>query len=345
MKDPFLLSSYRYELPTELIAQYPCEPKDNSRLMIVDRQTGNFSEIVFRELVHFLKPSDSLVFNDTKVIPARFFGKKESGAQIELLLIRKLTSSKWIAMAKPSRKLPVGSTIFFNDSLYCNVLESLDDGQKLIQFFPEEGIEEALQEFGHIPLPRYIRKGIDEVDDHKNYQTVYAQSAGAFAAPTAGLHFTNEMLQDLEEKKIGMTKLTLHVGLGTFQPVSSSDIREHRMHSEYVSISQDAADALNKRSLESTQVIVGTTTCRSLESSARNDGVIKAGDFWTDIFIYPGYHFNYVRTMLTNFHQPESSLLMLVSAFAGYELMMEAYKKAVKEKYRFFSYGDAMLIL
>jgi S-adenosylmethionine:tRNA ribosyltransferase-isomerase len=344
-KDLTKLSSYQYSLPEELIAQMPCTPRDSSRLMVIDRATGRISEMIFRDLLGFLSSGDSLVFNDTKVIPARLVGKRKSGGTAEFLLVRVHADGTWDVLARPGKKLPPGTQVAFGDDFYSEILEVQPGGGRRVLFFYDGIFEHALEKYGQIPLPHYIRRDPDPTVDNERYQTVYAENPGAVAAPTAGLHFTKEMLNRLETDGIQQTKVTLHVGLGTFRPVQVEDITEHKMHSEHLVITPLAAETLNQRLPGKRQICVGTTSCRALETAATADGIIVPGEFETMIFIHPGYRFKYVQSMLTNFHLPGSTLLMLVSAFAGYELIMEAYAKAVKEKYRFFSYGDAMLIL
>lgn len=343
-KDLNSLSSYQYELPPELIAQAPCDPRDMSRLMVVDRATGSITEMVFKDLVDFLEPGDSLVFNDTKVIPARLYGRRKTGGSAEVLLVRKHQDGTWEILARPAKKLPVGSTIDFSEELTCQVLGELPNGGKRVRFFHQGEFEQVLQRHGKVPLPHYIGRDVQE-GDLEQYQTVYAKNPGAVAAPTAGLHFTNDVLSRLDTKGIGKTTITLHVGVGTFRPVQTEDIRQHQMHPEHLVITPESAEVLNRRPVGKRQICVGSTSCRALETASSPEGVISPGEFETMIFIRPGYQFKYVKSLLTNFHLPGSSLLMLISAFAGYELTMEAYAKAVKERYRFFSYGDAMLIL
>lgn len=342
--DLYSLLSYQYTLPQELIAQHPCEPRDNSRLMVVDRQSGKITTTTFRDIVHFLQPGDGLVFNDTRVIPARLLGRLSTGGQAEVFLTRRHADGSWDALVRPGKKLKVGAMVEFNSRLSGEVIAVCEDGERRIRFHCQGDLEAVLEESGQIPLPQYIKRQPDK-EDYARYQTVYAANPGAVAAPTAGLHFTEELLQTLEDRGVSRTQITLHVGVGTFKPVQTTDIRAHRMHHERYVVTQEAAAALNSARETRRQVCVGTTCCRTLESAAQNDGKIHAGEYSTDIFIYPGYTFKYVRSMLTNFHLPGSTLLMLVSAFAGYELTMEAYRKAVEERFRFFSYGDAMLIL
>lgn len=337
-------STYLYDLPNELIAQYPCTPRDHSRLMVVDRSKGLISEMVFCELVDFLKKNDSLIFNDTKVIPARLSGRKSSGGVLEVFLLEKQPDGTWMALTKPAKKAHLGSTIFFSDSFSCEVVENLTDGAKRIRFHYEGDFNAVLAQHGQMPLPPYIRRK-SNAQDETSYQTVFAKNPGAIAAPTAALHFTPELIQALTAKGVSQTHLTLHVGIGTFRPVQTEDIRQHEMHSERYEISSEAAKQLNLQQRGRYRICVGTTTCRTLEFASDNQGEIRPGLGSTNIFIYPGYTFKYVSSLLTNFHLPGSTLLMLVCAFAGYELTMEAYAKAISDRYRFYSYGDAMLIL
>jgi S-adenosylmethionine:tRNA ribosyltransferase-isomerase len=338
-------SAYEYVLPEELIAQFPCVPRDHSRLMIIDRMSGAITEIPFYKLAEWMKPGDSLVFNDTKVIPARLIGHRPAGGKAEILLTSPNSDGTWNALAKPGRKIKNGTVIQFGEDFSCEVIDSFEDGSRRIRFTHSGNFEEALSKYGRMPLPHYIHKGDERADDKEWYQTVFASNPGAAAAPTAGLHFTQGLLNKLGDKGISQTRLTLHVGVGTFRPVQTEDIRNHAMHYERFIISPESADVLNARKKEATQICVGTTSCRALESAADSTGRIAAGDFETNIFIHPGYSFKHVRTLLTNFHLPGSTLLMLVSAFAGYELIREAYAKAIEKKFRFFSYGDAMLIV
>lgn len=344
-KNLHLLSSYQFNFDESLIAQYPVTPRDSSRLMVVDRATGSIDEVPFHAIQRFLSAGDSLVFNNTKVIPARLNGRRAGGGFAEILLHKPCADGTWEALARPGRKLGVGSIVSFGEDFSCKVLDCLPDGTRRIQFFYEGSFEEKLEIYGTMPLPHYIKRSSENTFDGERYQTIYAEVPGAVAAPTAGLHFTRSLLDELKAKGVTQTEVTLHVGLGTFKPVKVEDVRTHSMHSERCIVSAEAAAILNNRDLESRHLCIGTTCCRVLESAADNDGIIGTGAFETDIFIYPGYKFKHVRALLTNFHLPGSTLLMLVSAFAGYDLMMEAYAKAVKEKYRFFSYGDAMLIL
>lgn len=350
MSDPlFHLSAYQYRLPEELIARFPTMRREQSRLMIVNRSSGSLSEIAFSDLVDFLHKNDSLVFNNTRVIPARLYGKKKTGAHIEIFLIRALkaesgTSSIWEVLAKPAKKLSVGTQVDFSEDFSCTVIDELEGGSRVVAFHYSGDFQDALKRYGKIPLPHYLQRESQKIDEDR-YQTVFATQPGAVAAPTAGLHFSSDMIKKCTEKGISQSTITLHVGLGTFRPIQSEDIRNHVMHKEELIISEEAASFLNQRDAKSRQICVGTTTCRALESVCGPDGKIHPGTYETDIFIYPGYQFRYVRSLLTNFHLPGSSLLLLVSAFAGYELIREAYAKAIKDKFRFYSYGDAMLII
>lgn len=344
--DPYSLAAYQFSLPAELIAQQPCSPRDHSRLMIVDRASGHISEIVFHELTDFLNAKDQLVFNNTKVIPARLLGQRVTGGEAEIFLLRKQNAADqiWEVLARPGKKLPINSKVIFSDTFSCEILEVLADGSRIVRFNFEGEFEQNLQKCGKIPLPQYIRRK-EAFCDSEDYQTVFAAQSGAVAAPTAGLHFTREMLAKVTEKEVYQTFVTLHVGLGTFRPVQVEDIRQHVMHSERIIIPPEAAERLNNRQVGARQICVGTTCCRTLETASTEEGIIAAGSYDTSIFIYPGYRFKYMKSLLTNFHLPGSSLLMLVSAFAGRELIKEAYAKAIEKRFRFFSYGDAMLIL
>ncbi len=340
------LSAYQFDLPPELIAQVPITPRDSSRLMVIDRSTGNISEMVFRDLKDFLKSRDSLVFNDTKVIPARIIGKRPTGGTAEIFLVRSLGNHIWEALARPGKKMRAGSKVEFGNNFSCEILETLPNGNKIVRFDTGgEDFERQLDKFGQMPLPMYIKREGKNEEDAERYQTIYAANPGALAAPTAGLHFTEEMIKYMKNKGIDQSHITLHVGLGTFRPVQVDDIRQHPMHSEQFLISPDTATRLNQRSITHRQICVGTTSCRALETASNVNGEIISGTYDTNIFIHPGYQFKYVKSLLTNFHIPGSTLLMLVCAFAGYDLTMEAYARAIKDRYRFYSYGDAMLIL
>lgn len=343
---PFLfdLRAYDFVLPETLIAQQPCEPRDQARLMIVQRSTGKISHGVFRDLLEWLKNGDLLVLNDTRVIPARLLGTRNSGGVAEILLLRPLGEDRWLALAKPGRRLHEGSEVHFGPGFWCRVEATLDDGSKIVQFFHGGDFQACLKDYGRVPLPPYVHRDPEEADA-TDYQTVYARHDGAVAAPTAGLHFTESMMESLSDKGVVQGYITLHVGNGTFVPVQAQDIRCHHMHSERISISPESAQCINSLAKDRRQICVGTTSCRALESAADESGKVCSGDFETDLFIYPGYRFKAVKNLLTNFHLPRTSLLMMVSAFAGYDLLREAYDVAIKEQYRFYSYGDAMLIL
>ena len=337
------LSSYQYNLPDELIAKFPVTPRDHSRLMVIDRSTHSINEMYFYELPQYLEKGDRLVFNNTKVIPARLRGKKETGGYVELLLIEEKATGLWTAMVKPARKVKVGMKIYFSNQLEAEVVDEMDEGIRLIRFHYQGIFQEILASHGEMPLPPYLQRSeVPEVDKER-YQTVYAKEEGAVAAPTAGLHFTENLLKKLREKGVDFVEITLHVGIGTFRPVVAQTITDHQMHSETYTISNHAATFLNTPCRK--EIVVGTTCCRALESATNSKGNVLSGCGSTNIFIHPGYQFKKVNSLLTNFHLPGSTLLMLVSAFAGYEMTMDAYKKAVLDRFRFFSYGDSMLIL
>lgn len=339
------VKDFDYELPQELIAQDPLEDRSSSRLMHVDRKTGEISHHVFRDVLRFLKPGDCLVMNNTKVIPARLYGTREdTGAHIELLLLKRMENDTWETLVKPGKKCRLGARFVFGEGLLKGeIVEVKEDGNRLIHFEYEGIFEEILDQLGQMPLPPYITH---ELKDKNRYQTVYAKLEGSAAAPTAGLHFTKELLEEIHEAGVQTAEVTLHVGLGTFRPVKVENVLEHHMHSEFYMINEEAAKTINETRAKGGRIIcVGTTSCRTLESAAAEDGSIKACSGWTDIFIYPGYCFKIMDGLITNFHLPKSTLLMLVSAFAGREHMLAAYEKAVEEKYRFFSFGDAMIIL
>lgn len=338
------LHDFYYELPQELIAQDPLEDRSGSRLLCLDRASKTVSHHVFREIIDMLEPGDCLVLNDTKVIPARLMGSKVgTDAKIEVLLLKRLEDRVWETLVKPGKKAKPGTNISFGDGLLTGeVLEVVEDGNRRIRFDYEGIFEEILDRLGQMPLPPYITH---QLKDKNRYQTVYAKHDGSAAAPTAGLHFTKELLEKIREKGIQIVRITLHVGLGTFRPVKVENITEHHMHSEYYVVEEDAARKINETKQKGGRVIpVGTTSCRTLESAAGEDGILQAGSGWTDIFIYPGYQFRVTDCLITNFHLPESTLLMLVSALAGREQIMAAYEEAVRERYRFFSFGDAMFI-
>jgi S-adenosylmethionine:tRNA ribosyltransferase-isomerase len=340
--DPYALKSYQFfTLPEELIAQHPSPQRDQSRLMIIKRDTGDISIHRFNEISEFLESGDRLILNNTKVIPARLIGRRETGGKAEIFLLRAINQKQWEVLAKPGRKLKQGDTVSFSDEFACKIIETLPNGNKVVDFSSVENFEEQLERCGQMPLPPYIH---DHTDDSTRYQTVYAEHAGAVAAPTAGLHFTQPLLEKLANKGVKNTTVTLHVGLGTFRPVDVSDIREHPMHSERFHITEETARELNAEKT-GRNICVGTTSCRSLEAASDANGKVHAGDYDTDIFIYPGYRFKNLDCLLTNFHLPGSTLLMLVGTLTGLDLLKEAYHMAIAEKMRFYSYGDAMLIL
>lgn len=336
---------FYFELPEELIAQDPLEDRSGSRLLVVDKETGEVSHHIFKEIIDYLEPGDCLVLNDTKVIPARLIGAKEdTGGKIEVLLLKRREDNIWETLVKPGRKAKCGARISFGDGMLTGeVVEITEEGNRLIRFEYEGIFEEILDRLGQMPLPPYITH---QLEDRNRYQTVYAKHTGSAAAPTAGLHFTPELLKAIEEKGVDIAEVTLHVGLGTFRPVKTEDILEHHMHSEYYRIEEEAAEKINRAKEKGNRVIcVGTTSCRTIESAADEKGRLRACSGWTDIFIYPGYRFRVLDCLITNFHLPESTLIMLVSALAGREHVLEAYEEAVRNRYRFFSFGDAMLVI
>lgn len=338
-------SDFDYDLPKELIAQDPLEDRSASRLMVLHRKSGTIEHRVFHDIVEYLRPGDCLVRNNTKVIPARLFGVREdTGATIELLLLKRRENDVWETLVKPGKKARTGAKLVFGDNhLTGEIIDVLEDGNRLIRFHYEGIFEEILDELGQMPLPPYITH---KLKDKNRYQTVYAKYEGSAAAPTAGLHFTEELFQKIEEKGVKVANVTLHVGLGTFRPVKVDDVTKHHMHTEFYRVDKGAADLMNETKKNGGRIIcVGTTSCRTIESAADEQGVIHPGQGDTSIFIYPGYKFKMLDALITNFHLPESTLLMLVSALAGKDQIMNAYETAVKEKYRFFSFGDAMIIL
>ena len=336
-----LVTDFDYDLPQELIAQHPMEPRDHSRLLVVDKKTGEIEHKHFYDLVNYLKPGDVLVFNDTRVIPARLHGTKDTGAHVEVFLLTRRDATDWEVLVRPGKKLQVGAKINFSDELSCEVIEHTDFGGRVVRFKYDGIFEEILDRLGETPLPPYITAPLE---DKERYQTVYNRERGSAAAPTAGLHFTKELLQKIKEIGCEEVFVTLHVGLGTVRPVSEAKIEDHKMHKEFYTVSQEAADAVNKAKAEGRRIIaVGTTAVRTLEAAGA-DGQLHAGSSWTNIFIYPGYKFRLVDDLVTNFHLPQSTLLMLVSTLSTREIMLRTYKKAVEEKYRFFSFGDAMFI-
>lgn len=339
------VSDFNFELPQELIAQDPLEDRSSSRLLVLDKNTGEIEHRGFRDIVSYLKKGDCLVINDTKVIPARLLGEKEEPkARIEVLLLKRKEKNVWETLVKPGKKAKPGTVISFGDGLLKGtVINVVEEGNRLVQFSYEGIFEEILDRLGQMPLPPYITH---QLKDKNRYQTVYAKHDGSAAAPTAGLHFTKELLEQIEQMGVTIAHVTLHVGLGTFRPVKAENILDHHMHSEFYVVEEAEAEKINGAKREGGRVIcVGTTSCRALESAAGEDGILKAGSGWTDIFIYPGYRFKILDCLVTNFHLPESTLVMLVSALAGRERVLHAYREAVREQYRFFSFGDAMLII
>lgn len=339
------VTDFNFELPPELIAQDPLEDRSASRLLVLDKKTGEMEHRHFRDILKYLKKGDCLVINDTKVIPARLMGHKiGTDAGIEVLLLKRKSDNVWETLVKPGKKMKVGAEVSFGDGLLKGkVIDVVDEGNRLIQFEYDGIFEEILDKLGQMPLPPYITH---QLKDKNRYQTVYAKYEGSAAAPTAGLHFTKELLEEINRKGVIIANVTLHVGLGTFRPVKVENVLEHHMHSEYYTISEEEAQKINQAKASGHRVIsVGTTSCRALESAASEDGVLHGVSGWTDIFIYPGYQFKIIDGLITNFHLPESTLLMLVSAFAGKEHILAAYEEAVKEKYRFFSFGDAMILI
>ena len=339
-------SDFYYDLPQELIAQTPIEPRDQSRLMVVDKNTGEVTHKIFKDLIDYLNPNDCLILNDTRVIPARIYGvKKETGAVVEFLLLKQSENNVWECLCKPGKRAKIGTEFIFGEGLVeCEVVDITDDGNRKIQFkCDSKEIYTILDKIGKMPLPPYIT---EELKNGERYQTVYSRELGSAAAPTAGLHFTNELLKRIEQKGIKIGYVTLHVGLGTFRPVKVDDVTKHKMHTEHYHISKQTADLINKTKANGGRVIsVGTTSTRTLESVATKNGCICEDEDDTSIFIYPGYEFKCIDGLVTNFHLPESTLIMLISAFAGYDNVMNAYKIAVDERYRFFSFGDACLFI
>ena len=338
-------ADFYYDLPQELIAQDPLEDRSSSRLMHLSLKDGSIEHRHFTDVLDYLEEGDCLVINDTKVIPARLYGhKEETGALIEILLLKRRENDIWECLVKPGKKARPGAKITFgNGILHGEIIDVVDEGNRLIQFHYDGIFEEILDQLGEMPLPPYITH---KLKDKNRYQTVYAKNEGSAAAPTAGLHFTEELLEKVKGKGVNIAHVTLHVGLGTFRPVKVDDVEKHHMHSEFYIVEEDQAKLINDTKKAGKRVIsVGTTSCRTLESATGEDGILKAGSGWTEIFIYPGYHFKMIDALITNFHLPESTLLMLVSALAGKENIMHAYETAVQERYRFFSFGDAMIII
>lgn len=338
------VKDFRYDLPQELIAQDPLEDRSSSRLLVLDKDTGEITHKHFYDIIDYLDEGDCLVLNETKVIPARLMGvKKDTGAVVEILLLKRKSKTVWECLVKPGKKCRVGAVIEFGEGLLTGTVSDIvEEGNRIIEFEFDGIFEEILDKLGTMPLPPYITHTLK---DRNRYQTVYAKNDGSAAAPTAGLHFTKELLKNIEDKGVKLAKVTLHVGLGTFRPVKVSDVRQHHMHSEFFQVSKEAADIINSTRANGKRVIcVGTTSTRTVESASDDKGYLKETSGWTDIFIYPGYKFKVSDALITNFHLPESTLVMLVSALAGREKVLHAYEEAVKEKYRFFSFGDAMFI-
>ena len=337
-------SDFYYDLPEELIAQDPLKDRSSSRLLVLDKESGAVSHHVFREITDYLEAGDCLVINDTKVIPARLIGSKiGTNAKIEILLLKRKENNVWETLVKPGKKAKIGTRISFGDGLLVGeVIDIVEEGNRLVQFTFDGIFEEILDQLGQMPLPPYITH---QLEDKDRYNTVYAAHSGSAAAPTAGLHFTPELLEEIQKKGVDIARVTLHVGLGTFRPVKVDEITDHHMHSEFYQIGEEAAEKINRAKENGHRVIcVGTTSCRTIESAADENGHMEAKSGWTEIFIYPGYRFKVLDCLITNFHLPESTLIMLVSALAGREHVLAAYEEAVKERYRFFSFGDAMLI-
>lgn len=338
-------SDFYFDLPEELIAQVPLEKRDKSRLMVLNKENGEIHHKSFTDILDYLKQGDCLVLNDTRVIPARLFGTKDTGANVEFLLLKRIDKDKWQTLVKPGKRAKIGSKFFFgnNNELTGEIVDLAEEGTRIIEFTYEGIFEEVLDKLGNMPLPPYIT---ETLEDRERYQTVYSKNRGSAAAPTAGLHFTEELLHKIQEKGVKIAYVTLHVGLGTFRPVKVDSILEHKMHSEFYMVSKEAAELINATKLNGGRIIsVGTTATRTLETVGNNDGMIHEGNGWTDIFIYPGYKFKVIDGLLTNFHLPESTLIMLVSSLSSRENVLNAYNEAVKERYRFFSFGDAMLVI
>lgn len=344
MREELLKKHYYYDLPEELIAQTPIDKRDESRLLVLNKENGKIEHKVFKNIIEYLKPNDCLVINNTRVIPARLLGKKEhTGGAIEIFLLNDLGNNQWEVLTKPGRKAIPGARFIFGDNdLIAEVVSVKDDGNRIVKLYYEGIFNEVLDKIGVMPLPPYIH---EKLNDKERYQTVYSKFKGSAAAPTAGLHFTKDLLKQIEEKGINIAEVTLHVGLGTFRPVKEENILEHKMHSEHYQINEEACKKINQSKEKGGRIIaVGTTSCRVLESIATTNGKVEPCEGDTEIFIYPGYKFKILDALITNFHLPESTLIMLVSAFAGYDNVMNAYKTAVNDKYRFFSFGDAMFI-
>lgn len=334
---------FDYNLPEELIAQHPADKRDFSRLMVVDRKTGKREDKHFYDIIDYLNEGDLLVMNDTRVIPARLFGHREGKEEeIEVFLLENIEDDKWEVLVRPGKKMKIGTKCIFSDELSLEVIDIKEDGNRIVEFFYNGIFQEILDRLGNMPLPPYIK---EKLKDKERYQTVYSKNPGSVAAPTAGLHFTKELLKKIEEKGVKLEYITLNVGLGTFRPVKVDDVKNHKMHSEFYQISKETADLINETKKNNKRIIsTGTTTTRTLESVYKKNGKIKEDSGWTDIFIYPGFEFNVIDCQITNFHLPKSTLIMLVSALASKEIILDAYKDAVDKKYRFFSFGDAMFL-
>lgn len=340
---PYRNSDYSYLLPQEQIAKFPCEPRDHSRLLRVDRATGELTEIPFYRMADFLKKGDHLLCNNAKVLPARLFGKRATGGATEILLTRSLGNGLWETLARPKNRLKIGEHITFSDTLSCEIVKLSPDPGITVQFHSPLSVENEIERHGQLPLPPYIKRPYIHAEDSKRYQTLFAEKPGAVAAPTAGLHFTPSLLYTLKEKKIGLSSVTLDVSLGTFKPVQVDDVRTHPIHTESYHLSQEVAERLRHPKQDSALVCIGTTTCRVIEASAQHN--FTPGDHETNLFIYPGYTFSQPYSLITNFHAPNSTLLMLTCAFGGYELIMHAYQEALKRGFRFLSFGDAMWVV
>ena len=336
------ISDFDYDLPEERIAQLPVEPRDSSRLMVLDPSNHTIEHRRFFQLGDFLKQGDLLIFNDTRVIPARLIGARDTGGKVEVFLLRQIDRDQWEALVKPGKKMRIGSVVHFGEELSCEIIAHTDFGGRIVRFIYEGIFEEILDRLGNMPLPPYIH---EKLEDRERYQTIYSRVKGSAAAPTAGLHFTESLMEELRRKGVQFGFITLHVGLGTFRPVHVDTIEDHVMHSEFYSVPTDTAELIRLAKKDGRRVVaVGTTSIRTLEAAASSTGTVEAGRGWTNIFIYPGYEFKVVDAVITNFHLPKSTLIMLISAFAGRAFTLEAYRTAVAEEYRFFSFGDAMLI-
>lgn len=336
-------NEFDYNLPEELIAQHPTKNRDEARMMVLDKNTGDREDKYFYDIIDYLQAGDVLVMNDTRVIPARLFGHRpEKEEKIEVFLLTNTEGSKWEVLVRPGKKMKIGTEVIFSEELSCNVLEIKEDGNRIVEFYYEGIFNEILDRLGNMPLPPYIK---EKLKDNEDYQTVYSKNPGSVAAPTAGLHFTKELLEKIEAKGIKLAYLTLNVGLGTFRPVNEDEITDHKMHSEFYTLSEETAEILNEAKKEGRRIIaVGTTSIRTLEAVYQKNGKICADSGWTDIFIYPGFEFKVVDAIITNFHLPKSTLIMLIAAFTSKEIILNAYNDAVSKKYRFFSFGDCMFI-